>query len=243
LADSSEWQRPATIRCHRALIGCPPSLADLTTFWRSGARSLNGPGTLDETRNGPYIMAGCLTGNSVMPSQRPKMFWRPLRHRLSAAFALIAYFAATSGLPLPGAVVHGQPTLYQNRPCGYRPADDPSEHCCCCGIKGEPASNDAPPPADKACPSCTGSSKSCCAGHSDTAPRPSAPGRRLPGLTTAKCHCITTAWLTTGEVCPPPPPLTWLPYLPPAGDVSLAGAGVFAIKVTPPDPPPRPLEV
>ena len=130
-----------------------------------------------------------------MPSPRPKTSWRPLRRRLSAALALVAYFAATSGLPLPGAVVYGQPSLYQNRPCGYRPADDPSEQCCCCGYTGEPAAGDVPPPsAEKACPSCTGSSKSCCASHSDATPRPSAPCH-LPGLTTAKCHCITTVWL------------------------------------------------
>jgi hypothetical protein len=75
-----------------------------------------------------------------------------------------------------------------------------------------------------------------------TAPRPPAPRHGwLVGLIAARCHGVSTAWVTCGSVLPPPPPLTWHPWSPLDATLSYADGLPLAPPSTPPDPPPRSL--
>jgi hypothetical protein len=61
-------------------------------------------------------------------------FWRPLRRRLTASLALLAYATATFGFPLPAPAVkdHSQPYPCENRPCGCLTAEQCWQGDCCC---------------------------------------------------------------------------------------------------------------
>jgi hypothetical protein len=68
----------------------------------------------------------------MIPS-RWRTFWRPLRSRLPAGLALVAYLVAAVGFPLPAAPRKdsGQPFPCQDHPCGCQTAEQCWRHCCC----------------------------------------------------------------------------------------------------------------
>ena len=187
-----------------------------------------------------------------MPAPRTRTVWRHRRRSLFAALALVAYFAAGTGWPLPTAagVSQGQTSTDQKGPCGCPIGEHLSGQCCCRSADGPspwatPATEPAEPPG---CSACTPAPKPCCSSHAQAAPLPKvqasrptprAPGRGLARVSAATCRCTATLWVATGEVCPPPPLLGWLPYLTPDGRVSSANISIRAATPAPPDPPPR----
>lgn len=62
-----------------------------------------------------------------------KTLWRPWRRRLCAGVTLLAYLAATAGVPLPAAAPpkDAEPFPCQDHPCGCRTARQCWTHCCC----------------------------------------------------------------------------------------------------------------
>src|SRR5205814_10554872 len=59
---------------------------------------------------------------------------RPLRRRLAAAAALLAYAATAFGVPLPAATARknaGTPFPCQDHPCGCQTAEQCWSGCCC----------------------------------------------------------------------------------------------------------------
>jgi len=64
---------------------------------------------------------------------RSDTFWRPLRRRLPAVFALLAYLTAALGMPLPNLAHKDRSQLFpcQNHACGCQSAEQCWRHCCC----------------------------------------------------------------------------------------------------------------
>jgi hypothetical protein len=135
-------------------------------------------------------------------------------------------------------------------PCGCPIGEQIAGHCCC-GADArsqwvtEPAKDQV---EAKQCTSCTAAPKPCCKGHATPAACPPiSPPRPQPSTDTpwtlrvsaATCQCTTTQWITTGEVCPPPPLLVWVPYLLPTGRVSPPDTTTRLVPLSPPEPPPR----
>jgi hypothetical protein len=53
------------------------------------------------------------------------------------------------------------------------------------------------------------------------------------------CRGISTLWIASGAVTPPPAVLSWLPFAPPAEWLSPASDNPLGLSLIPPDPPPR----
>jgi len=144
--------------------------------------------------------------------------WRCVRRRCLAAAALLAYVAASGGLPVPA--LGGprkdlsKPFPCMNSPCGCLCAEDCWRHCCCTtpeerwawaaannvtppDYAERPADHDGAAPAPPPCPHC----------------HPNAAAPRPGGVTTAsalRCMGLNTLWVTVGTTMAPPP-LTWRP--------------------------------
>jgi hypothetical protein len=185
-----------------------------------------------------------------MPTSRQRTLWQPLRRRLFGAVALVAYFAAAIGVPLPVFALHdlGQPGS-QKGPCGCPVGEQVSGHCCCSG-PDEQSPWTTIAATDQAegtsCTSCAKAPKACCSSHANAAPqtqpsqsKPSSGKSWVLRVSAATCQCTSTVWITMGEVCPPPPLLVWVPYLLATDRVSSPDTTMGPVTLSPPDPPPR----
>ncbi len=105
------------------------------------------------------------------------------------------------------------------------------------------------------CQACsTATRRSCCADRRDLAqccskgpdrpipgyrPKPLARIPWMLGVANQRCRGITTLWVSVGAVLPPPIPPAWSDSLAPAGWLSHENGSPLALRLTPPDPPPR----
>jgi hypothetical protein len=203
-----------------------------------------------------------------MPSWRG-VLWRPIPRRLIAAGALLAYLAATIGLPFPPPLIvkdGGKPFPCQGHACGCQTAEDCWRHCCCHTPEERWAwaeENHVQPPEYAEKPTakgwrttplrevdenqttasapcpCCNGDGACPACHAAS----SNPRRPAPlwGSTVSplRCQGLTTQWVTTGVVPAEPP--TFVPRPEPAATGRLFPAAFSARRVTqsPPSPPPR----
>ena len=53
------------------------------------------------------------------------------------------------------------------------------------------------------------------------------------------CHGLSTVWIASGAVTPPPASATWEPHAPPAGWLTTSRSEPVGVALIPPDPPPR----
>jgi hypothetical protein len=155
---------------------------------------------------------------------RRTTFWRAFPRRVGVCAALVAYLVAAVGFPVPAAALSTHPSH-----CAAA-----SQSCCC-------------PSAAQAAGCC------CCAGrhHSaDTDPAPvrpccrnkhAAPSRTLwvGGPSALGCHGLSTVWIASGAVTPPPASVAWQSYAPPGDWLTTSRADPVGVALIPPDPPPR----
>lgn len=173
-----------------------------------------------------------------------------MRRRLTAAGALLAYLAATVGLPLPPSPIvkdGGKAFPCQGRACGCQTAEECWRHCCCTTPEERwvwAAEHHVQPPDYAERPVSDGwrttpireqaSSETCacCRGKSTPVPW----GHTASAL---RCRGLCTQWLTTGIV-PATPPARLRQPGPVVGerfaDGDVASQRLFQ---APPLPPPR----
>jgi hypothetical protein len=58
-------------------------------------------------------------------------------------------------------------------------------------------------------------------------------------LSAQNCGGLTSSWIGSGALAPPPPATTWSPIWLPMGWVSLADSSPLSVALGPLDPPPR----
>jgi hypothetical protein len=101
----------------------------------------------------------------------------------------------------------------------------------------------AEPTAGRCC-SAPSPARTCC--HETTSPAakpapsdgPAGP-RWVSGLAALKCRGLSTLWVSSGAVLPPPALLSWAPVWPPAGSLAYHDAAPLPVLSCPPEPPPR----
>ena len=186
-----------------------------------------------------------------MPSWRA-FSWKPVRRRLTAAGALLAYLAATVGLPLPPPPIvkdGGKAFPCQGRACGCQTAEECWRHCCCTTPEERwawAAEHHVTPPAYAERPADDGwrttplrergakkaDCCACCKGKPPLAPW----GSTASALA---CHGLSTQWLTTGTVPATPPPGPRRPEAVVVERIVLGDDAAHRVFRAPPLPPPR----
>jgi hypothetical protein len=185
-----------------------------------------------------------------MPSRRI-FSWRSIRRRLTAAGAVLAYLAATIGLPLlPPPIVKdgGKAFPCQGRACGCQTAEECWRHCCCTTPEERwawAAEHNVQPPEYAEKPANDGwrpapireraaaESCACCKG------KPSPLVRWGLTASALRCQGLSTQWVTTGVVPATPPVCVRRPQ--PVVGERLTDGAVASRRVfqAPPFPPPR----
>jgi hypothetical protein len=204
-----------------------------------------------------------------MSPLRSNTLWRPVRCRLTAGFALLAYLVSAVGLPVP-ALPHkdiGQPFPCQNRPCGCQSAEQCWRSCCCFTPEEHWAwarAHHVEPPAyatrpatlgwhtvrlrDQAagcaepsagCAHCAPAAKACCRDGRQPRPKPAVGWRSASGMDVLRCQGVSNLWVSSATVLPPHPPLVWQAWQAPAGWLGGFDALPLVLSLAPPDPPPR----
>jgi hypothetical protein len=189
--------------------------------------------------------------------------WRRFRWhlnlaRLWAGLALVAYLVTAFGLPLPAHEPkdRSQPYPCQDHPCGCQSAEQCWRHCCCFTPEEKWAWAEAHgvvPPSYAERPSGEGwntprlrereeSCTSCACGHAQEAShseQDSSHARGVLGIAALRCRGLSTLWVSTGVVSPPPP-ASLRDFPPRASDwVHERTPATPGGRATPPDPPPR----
>jgi hypothetical protein len=95
---------------------------------------------------------------------------------------------------------------------------------------------------------CQREGASCCEAEpptpaKDSKRKPVASLRWAVGVTALQCRGVSTLWLSSSGVVPPPPVAVWRPYSIPLGWVLFPNSYLFPVSLPPPDPPPRQLSV
>jgi hypothetical protein len=162
---------------------------------------------------------------------RSNTFWRPLRRRLPAVLALVAYLAAALGMPLPTPAHRdrSQPFPCQNHACGCQTAEQCWRHCCCFTSEEHWAwarANHVEPPtyAEKPTPE-----KPASAGWNTPRLRDQAEGKTTPSP-----HCARCAQTPNGQDDSEPHA---------AAGQSIPGTNASPPARDPCDPEPRPAAV
>lgn len=230
----------------------------------------------------------------LMPWSRRNHFWRPFRRRLPAGLVLVAYLAATLGLPVSPSVSKDlrQPFPCQDHTCGCRTAADCWRHCCCFSPEEKLAwarARAVTPPPDAEQPTsqgwhttrlrdqeegpkrptggcahcesparkterCPPASPNCCAKPRDVrsccqtgSPRPvesshcdEPTGHRWGfSLSALRCQGLSSWWVGSQALLPPPPGVTWSPNWVCTDRLSYSPSTPVVLFHSPPDPPPR----
>lgn len=192
---------------------------------------------------------------------RQRGMGKPSIRRLGPRLALLAYFVAAFGFPVPTAPSKDRrhPFPCQDHVCGCCNAEDCWHHCCCFShaehlawAHAHQVEALAPTESASACPP---TAHGCChhhAGAADRDPSQSAqpdshatrhgtPGFRwVARITAFRCHALSPFWVSASPALPSfPEPMSPL-VLPPSD--SLVSEDVFptALDQSPPVPPPRP---
>ncbi|HVS37562.1 MAG TPA: hypothetical protein VMS17_18510 [Gemmataceae bacterium] len=146
------------------------------------------------------------------------IFWRHLRKRVGSAVALLAYLAASFGLPIPAPAARRDrsvPYPCMDNPCGCSCAEDCWRHCCCTTPEERwawAAAHDVTPPDYAERPGAPAESPAPCPHcHPQAAGKSGASGAL--GTTTAsplRCKGLSTLWVTLGTT-PVPSSFAWRP--------------------------------
>ncbi|HLW65784.1 MAG TPA: hypothetical protein VKS79_10730 [Gemmataceae bacterium] len=131
---------------------------------------------------------------------------------------------------------HVEPPAYAERPAnaGWQSArlrDQAEGKKCCPNCQKKAAKECVAPVACR--------KKSCCEKH-EKAPQDQPRGNGWLQLTSVlHCRGMSTLWITSGAVVPPPPPITWTQWYQPENWLGLRNQTPTLVSVSPPDPPPR----
>jgi hypothetical protein len=187
-----------------------------------------------------------------MQRARRRRSGRPWTHRACAGLALAAFLTATLGFPLPppSPKDRSRPFPCQDHACGCQSAEECWQHCCCFTAAERWAwarEHHAEPPAYAERPAAGGDGgcchtdgrAACCSDHGARKARRPSSSPWLAGVAAMHCHGQASLWLAAGAVTPPPPLVTWRPYLRPGAWLSYPAADPPAVSLLPPDPPPR----
>jgi len=187
-----------------------------------------------------------------MAAGRRKLGWQ-LAGKVSVGLALASFSISAIGFPLP--TNHGKdpsvPFPCQDHACGCLSAEQCWRHCCCFTAAERWAWAEAhqvePPayaekPTDKENDPVT----SACPCHTQPShEHGSSPGKSQPsvrwllGLSALHCGGLTSSWIGSGTIAPPPPVTSYNPALLPAGWVLSSVFSPIKVDVCPLDPPPR----
>ena len=186
-----------------------------------------------------------------MPAWR-KVPWTRIRRRLTAAGTLLAFIAATVGVPLPPPPVvkdGGKAFPCQGRACGCQTAEECWRHCCCTTPEERwawAAEHNVTPPAYAERPADDGwrttplrerggEKGGCCACCKGKQP----PGRWGSTASALACRGLSTQWVTTGAVPATPPAASRRPEAAAVERIVVGGAAPRRVFRAPPLPPPR----
>lgn len=148
---------------------------------------------------------------SAITMKRFQRAWRRQGRRVAAAIVLLAYFAAMFGFPMPAVAEATQAPVEQSSPTQAR--------ACCCQTAND-------------CRQC-----GCC---SEAAPViPEKPVRWQSGMSAMQCKGLSTLWVSSGVVVPPPVHVNFEMQLTPVGRIMSNDAFAIAMPLKPLDPPPR----
>ena len=201
---------------------------------------------------------------------RQRAIRKPSIRWLGPRLALLSYFVAAFGFPLPTAPTkdHSRPFPCQDHVCGCHNAEDCWHHCCCFSHAEHLAwahdhhmeppthaeSASAVEPASDP-PSCTTAAKGCCHHHAGAAACGSSPptqtGSHAPenakagfrwvaGISAFRCHGLSPFWVSASPALPSFPEPMSPPELPPSDSLACGDVFPTALDHPPPVPPPRP---
>jgi hypothetical protein len=187
-----------------------------------------------------------------MQRARPYRSGRSRTHRACAGVALVGFLTATLGFPLPPVASKDRSRPYpcQDHACGCQSAEECWQHCCCFTAAErwawareqhvQPPAYAAKAAATCGAPCCqAGGGTGCCTDHSAHKARRQHSAPWVAGMAARHCHGQASLWLAAGAVTPPPPLVTWQPWLRPGAWLSYPTADPTALSPLPPDPPPR----
>ena len=83
--------------------------------------------------------------------------------------------------------------------------------------------------------------KPCCEKHNNTPQDKPENSGWLQFTSVMHCRGMSTIWITTGAVVPPPDTVTWNQWLQPENWLGFANQTPILVSASPPDPPPRTL--
>jgi hypothetical protein len=160
-----------------------------------------------------------------MARPRRTCFWSRFSRRIGAGAALLCYFIAAVGFPLPElpAKDSTEPVPCQEHPCCCQGAGQGMRTCCCSGHPDRAAhrSTEADPRS------------------ADPRPKPSTRVPWMLGFTALRCQGSAHLWVSIGAALPPPIPFEWSEPLIPMDWVSAQSSSPYLLPFVPPDPPPR----
>jgi hypothetical protein len=182
-----------------------------------------------------------------------KRSWSRPAGKIGAGLALLTFTMTSIGIPSPPASVkdRSMPFPCQDHACGCASAEQCWRHCCCFTPRERWAwaqAHHVEPPAyaengdnrddDH------GNPASCCHTHvahiSQDGKSNSQPSVRwVLGLSAAHCGGPGTSWISSGEIAPPPPPVSCSPISLPIGWVTSVESSLLSVSVRPLEPPPR----
>lgn len=191
--------------------------------------------------------------------------WKPLSRSLAPRLALLSYFVAAFGFPLPTSSTkdYSQPFPRQHRLCGCGHAVD-CLGCCCCGnheapqaqpresfaeaqlsvAEQMPAQVSDDPPTSKACchhrANAAVSSQPKPAPQANHAPQKASTSFRwVAGISAFKCQGLSALWVSAIPTLPTLAEPSWYLDLAPSGWVACADAFPMTLGRRPLVPPPR----
>jgi hypothetical protein len=175
------------------------------------------------------------------------ILWRNLRRRVVACTALLAYLAASFGVPVPVAAAPkdlSRPYPCMDRACGCACAEDCWRHCCCMTVEERWAwaeANGIQPPdyAERPAAHKEGTASDEARPCPHCHPQTTSPGSR--GVATASslhCQGLGTLWVTAGTT-PAAAILAWRPAVVLADRLTNLDQFPSHRSRTPTPPPPR----
>src|SRR5262245_23411738 len=192
-----------------------------------------------------------------------------LAHRLCSSLVLLAYLVTSTGLPMPTlpAKDRSQPFPCQNHVCGCQNAHDCWQQCCCFNREEKLAwayAQQVEPPVvvteqagpgwqtqrlrDQAkgrnqpgatCSHCSPDRQSCPPSDDNHFNSRGSRPRSVLVMTALRCRGLSTSWVSSGAVAPPPPLPNWELYFALSDRFMSADDSSALLPQMPPDPPPR----
>ena len=180
------------------------------------------------------------------------------RRRATAILMVVAYLLTLAGLPTQSSSARDlRPFPCQAHRCACQSADACWSHCCCFTQSQRLAwarANDVDPPADEVAGHDAASDSehdhpaaACCHTPDRNHERPTtacghkSKGASSPGVRAAKCHGVSTLWVTSGAVVPLELTPSWAFDWVVVGRVSATYLDLLTVVLDPAVPPPRSL--